>query len=265
MKKTDYLIIFLLAFLAFFIWVRDLSWTTSSEDTLPILVALPLFVWLARPWHFLEKAKPFPSFMVIFASCIFALGIGTNLTILLAIGWTLFLWAWLKTRCSQETHDRIKKLLVLPIVSFPWVTLDASLLGWWFRLSGAIVTAKVYEWMGSNVIQEGTQILINGIPISVEAACAGLNTLQSMLIAGVFIAYVILGDSSKYWFNIALLVFMAWLANTLRIVVIVMAALLVSPTFALGTFHMWGGWFVLVLMFVLCWGIFSIQEEKKHV
>ena len=39
-----------LALLAGFIWARDSSWTSSTLDTLPIVLALPLFFWLGGPW-----------------------------------------------------------------------------------------------------------------------------------------------------------------------------------------------------------------------
>jgi exosortase len=262
MKLSDVVIIFVLALLAAFVWLRDTTWMSSSDDTLPILVALPIFVWLGWPWRFLEHSGPIPKLPIAIAAILFVLGIGGNLTILLAIGWTLLLWTWLAARTDPADHSKIKKLLILPFMAFPWVTLDAGPLGWWFRLSGAHVTAALYSLLGFNVIQEGTHILINSLPVSVEAACAGLNTLQSMLIAGSVVAFIFLGNSNRYWWNLPLLVVMAWVANTLRILVLVAAALIVSPEFALGAFHTWGGWLVLMVMFVCCWLIFSVQEPE---
>ena len=84
-----------------------------------------------------------------------------------------------------------------------------------------------------------------------------------MLIAGSVVCYLILGNSSRYWWNLPLLVVMSWLANTVRIICISAAAIWISPKFATGEFHMWGGWAVLLLMFCLCWFIFSLQEQKK--
>jgi exosortase len=263
MKKSDYFVILILILLAVFIWVRDLSWASSSEDTLPILVALPIFVWLGWPWKFKEETQPIPTFKLIFATTLIMLGIGTNVTLLLAIGWTFFLWSWLSVRTDPSTHNKIKKLLVLPIMAFPWVTLDAGQVGWWFRLSGAWATAKIFSLFGADVSQEGTNLLINNLPVSVEAACAGLNTLQSMLIAGTVIAFILLGNTNRYWWNLPILILMTWLANTLRIITIVVAALRISPEFALGAFHTWGGWFVLMIMFSICWMIFSLQEQPS--
>ena len=262
MKVKDYVILASLLLLAIFIWLRQKTWITSYDDTLPILIALPLFWWLGTPWRFREDQAPLSLPKVILSVVLFLIGILTNLTIILAIAWTLLLWTWLSSRTLPETHPSIKKLLILPLMSFPWISLDADRIGWWFRLSGAHITAQIFALTGFNVIQEGTNLMINNVPISVDVACAGLNTLQSMIIAGSIVAYIFLGNSTLYWWNLPLLVVMAWIANTLRIILLSAAALIISPEFATGSFHTWGGWGVLILMFLLCWLLFSLQKNK---
>ncbi|MFA6916028.1 MAG: archaeosortase/exosortase family protein [Parachlamydiales bacterium] len=266
MRKSDYGMILLLLILAVFIWLRDLAWMTSGDDTLPVLVALPLFVWLGTPWKFIPDGRcEFSPFELTLVVALFVLGIGINSTVLLAIGWTVLLWFWLRKRTDLGSHDSIKKLLVLPFISFPWITLDADKIGWLFRLTGAYATTALYHFFGAEVQQEGTNIIINGLPLSVEAACSGLNTLQSMLIAGTVVNYIILGDTSRYWWNLGVIITLAWIANTLRIILLSGVALIFGAEFALGGFHIWGGWAVLILMFLLCWWITSLQEAKKVV
>ena len=123
------------------------------------------------------------------------------------------------------------------------------------------MTAAIFKMLAFEVAHEGTQLVIDGQPISVEAACAGLNTLQSMLIAGVALAFVLLRSRQGYWWNVALLLPLAWLANTLRIIVLSAAALTFSSGFVSGSFHDLSGWLVIVLMFLACWGIFAWQNR----
>ncbi len=264
MKAGDYVWFVLLAFYALLIWFRDISWMSTAEDTLPILVALPLFVMLLWPWEFAKEKTPLSTVQLACALLLFPLGIVTNLTILLAISWTWLLWLWLNSRIAAPSKDQIAKLLILPFMAFPWITLDAAPIGWWFRLSGAWATAHVFSFLGANVYQDGTQLLINMQPIDVEVACSGLNTLQSMIIAGSVAAFVTLGEYKRYWFSLPFLVLMAWVANTIRIIILVLAALLVSPAFALGTFHTFGGWLVLMLMFILSWAVFVAMAPKEE-
>ncbi len=263
MNKRDGFTLLTLGLLAVFIWFRDTSWMSTSDDTLPILIALPVFFWLGMPWKLKEgESPPLPTGPTVATVCLFLFGILIESTLLMAIGWTLMLWTWLKLRTPTETHSSLKKLLVLPIMSFPWITLDLQQVGWWFRLSGAWITAQLFTILGYEVTYEGTTLAIDQLPISVEAACAGLNTLQSMLIAGSVVAFILLGSTNRYWINLPILFVMAWFANTLRIILISAVALGFGREFAMGAFHTWGGWFILVIMFGLCWLIFQAQEPK---
>jgi len=262
MKTRDILILIGLFILAIFIWFRDISWMNSLDDTLPILIALPLFVLLLWPWKFFETEKPLPLLPIAGVVVLFLLGIISNLTVILTMAWVAMLWIWLSRSVESPPLDQIKKLLVLAFMGFPWVTLDAQQLGWYFRLTGAWVTGHFFSLLGANVHREGTSMLINMQPIEVEAACSGLNTLQSMLIAGSIVAFIILGHTWRYWLAIPILFVMAWIANVIRIIALVFASLLVSPQFALGTFHTLGGWVILMVMFVICWGVFTLMEPK---
>lgn len=261
-NSKDYALFTLFGILALFIWVRDLSWFSSAEDTLPILIALPLFWILGRPWALVTHPFTLPTSSIFSSTLLFLLGIACDNTLVLALAWTLLLWSYIKQRVEPQSHASIKKLLVLPLLSFPWITLNMQELGWYFRLSGAWAAATLFDALGYRVKQEGTMLLVEHLPISVEAACAGLNTLQSMLIAGSIVAYMILGKTNRYWINLLLLIFMAWIANTSRIIVISTIALLFGSQFAMGAFHTWGGWLILLIMFLLSWLIFELQAPK---
>lgn len=248
--------------LAVFIWVRDLTWASAAGDALPILAALPLFYWLGKPWKFESSPKQIPTAPIALAAAGLVLGIVTNVTILFALSWTLLLWAWLRSRLDVAALPVVKKLLVLPLLAFPWITLDCQWIGWYFRLSAAWVVTHLFGLMGFGVVQDGTNLTVQGMKISVEAACSGMNTLQSMLIAGTTLAFIFLGKQRHFWWNIPVLFALSWVANTVRIITLVVAALTVSPEFSQGMFHTWGSWLVLVLMFLLCWGLFALQRQR---
>lgn len=264
LKNHDKIFLVGLLLLAVLIWARDTAWISTAEDTLPILVALPMFYWLGKPWNFLDKEPLFSKPLFIVSIVLFIIGFAASQTVLLSLAWTLLLWTWLQARIPEIDKSKVKKLLVLPLLSFPWIALDADRIGWWFRLSAAWLTAKVFEIVGFNVYQEGTNLMINNLPISVEVACAGLNTLQAMLIAGTVILFLILGNSNRFWWNIPLLIAMAWFTNIIRIIFLVIIALAISPEFAMSAFHTWGGWLVIILMFLFCWFIFGLQEQKSE-
>lgn len=244
---------FLIAY-AVFIWLRDTTWWQYASDTLPILCAFPLFYIFGEPWKpGQDKLKPI---YLILSVLLFLGGILLNMNLLLTFSW---IFAFKAYPFDLPSPSHLNKLLTIPFFGFPWVSFDANGIGWTFRLTGAKVTALAFSYFGFPVQQEGTHLLINSVPISVEAACAGLNTLQSMMIAGLAIAFIYLKDKGLFWINIPILLVIAWIANTLRIILISWAALYFGKDFALGAFHLWGGLFVIIAMFLLAWVI--IREE----
>lgn len=264
MKTRDLASLVAFGALAVLIWLRDRTWFGAAEEVLPALAALPLFWWLGQPWQLGQGDGRFAKRWLALGCVCFFLGIALNLTLLLAAGWTSALWAWLRGAIPESDHQRIIRLLVLPFVAYPWITLDLQPVGWSFRLSGAWVTEMLLSGAGLQVTREGTHMLVQGMPVSVDASCSGLKVLQSLLVAGTLLAYSLLGRSRRYWWNVIGLLPLAWLANTARIVTISLAALTFGPEFAMGLFHSWGGLMVLVLMFLVCWLIFRFQQPRQE-
>ncbi len=262
MKRGDYFLISTLLVFAVFIWCRNTAWISSAEDTLPILFAVPLFFWLGTPWNFRKSPLEISPGLLAYAAALFALGVLTDMTLFLAASWTVLFWCFLSRWIPERESATVKKLLVLPMMGFPWIALDANTIGWWFRLSSAFITASFFKLFNTDVEQAGTSVIVDGLPLSIEAACSGLNTLQSLLIAGTSALFIFLKDTPLFWWNLPLLFAMAWASNTVRILALAASALYISPEFALGPFHKWGGWLILLLMFALSSFIFSIQEPK---
>ncbi len=252
--------------LALYIWLRDFTGITSLENTLPILLSLPLFYYLGSPWNLTVKPEPLSYGNLIIGTAGFILGMLMDVLFLLAASWTYLLWTWLSSRVYSYDLPSVRKLMVLPLFAFPWLDLEGNFIGWYFRLSGAWATAKTFSAMGLGVIHDGTQLIVQGLPVGIGEACSGINVLQSMLIAGSALAYLFLGRHKIFWMNLIGLVIIAWLANTLRIVILCITALTMGPEFALGLFHTWGGWMVLFLMLCLTWAILSLQATyiKKN-
>ena len=261
MKPRDLTFLLALMAAAAGIWLRDRTWLASASETLPLLAALPLFAWLGAPWRWRADGPAFRPGLLVLGLVLAVVGAGLNLTFLLAAGWTAALWSWLAARLEPATRLRVRRLLLLPLLAFPWLALDGAMLGWWFRLSAAWAAGGLFHLAGLDVTREGTQLLVQGFPLSVDASCAGLKVLQALLIAGTAIAFLQVGDRRGFWWSVPVLVALAWLANTMRVVVLSAAALTFSVEFAKGWFHTWGGWFVLMLMFALSVAVFTVWRR----
>jgi exosortase/archaeosortase family protein len=261
MTPKDWSWLGFLALGALGIWLRDRRWTSEAGDVLPALAGFPLMAWLGAPWRWQPGPFRLHTPSLILAALAAVVGSALGLTVLLALAWTAALWAWLQPRLAPADQTRIRRLLLLPFAAFPWIALDLQPLGWWFRLTGARATEFLFGGLGFEVSREGTHLLVQGMPIEVSAACAGMNALQSVLLAGVFLAYILLGQTKAYLWNLLLLVPLAWLANTARIVTITAAAITWGSDFAMGMFHTWGGLLILFLMFTACWATFQCQAN----
>ncbi len=254
-----------LAAAATFVWLRDRSWMSASADALPLLAALPAAAWLGRPWR-LVRQGPVPIGSLAAAAGVFMAGLATNFTLLLAAGWVLAALAWLKSRLLEADWPARRTLVaVLGLLAFPWLILDAAGLAWWFRLSAAVVAEATFAGTGLSVTREGTLLLVQGLPLGVEAACSGLQTLQAMLIAGSAAAWMQFGGRAAFWWSLPLIVAVAWLTNVVRVLLISALALGTSPEVASGPLHDVGGWAVVVAMFLVLRALFHRPAAVRRV
>ena len=253
----------LLALCFILIWVQDTAWMASPMEALPLLAALPLFAWLGRPWNLTPPMKKISAIPLAASMALFLAGFLSGVALFPALGWTALLWGALSPRLTDAGKKKTMKLLILPILAFPWLLLDGRPVGWWFRLTGAEATQWFFSVFNVHVIRQGTHLLVENLPVDVAPACSGLNTLQAMLIAGIFLAFIELGETRLYWLCLPLLAAMAWLANTLRIIAITGTALVHGPKVAEGVFHTLGGWVVLMAMFLLSLGLFRLMAHRS--
>ena len=269
MKPRDFFWLTGLLALAAFIWLRDRTWLSSPDEVVPLLVAPVLFLWLGEPWRGWRAENATVDFKRLAGGAvIFVIGLAVDTTVLLAAAWTMLLWAWLREKVAAEKIPALRRLLVLALLAFPWLTLDLPSLGWWFRLSAAWSAQHLFQLIGLAVTRDGTQIVVQTFPVDVSAACSGLKVLQAALVAGSVLAFVQLGRSRFYWAAVVILPLVAWLANTLRVVMLSTVALTFGASAANGWFHEWGGWLVLMTMFALCAFLFAtcrrLDQQKER-
>jgi len=245
LKRDDFIFLGVLIAGAIWIWVRDLAWLSAVEETLPVLASLPLFIWLGAPWRFKEGTWSLPFRSLVTAAFLVVGGWALDMTLLLAAGWTFALWTWIHQRVSDET-PLLRRLAVLPLMAFPWVTLDLMPVGWWFRLSASWVADHAYSATGFSVLREGTNLVVSGIPIEVAAPCSGMNSLQAILMGGLVLTWIELDKSRWYWWIVASLPLLAWTANTIRVCSIIAMAVVWGPDAASGSLHQIGGWAVVL-------------------
>lgn len=239
------------------LWTRmALQAAAGWQDTLPLLIAFPLLWKAGAPWRFFA-AQPgsVPVLPLAIALLLAAAGEVAGAGVLTATGWTLALGTWLYQRTDTGRRPLITRLMVLPLLGFPWL-MGAGGLGWHFRLSAAWITEQFFHLSGLALTRDGTLLSVQGQALSVEAACAGLGSLQAMLLAGAAAAALELGKTGRFWIALPILFVAAWAANTIRVVVISGAALSAGHDFATSAFHGLSGLVILVAIFGGCLALF---------
>jgi len=242
------------------VWLRH-PLGESPQDLWPALLAFPLYAWLARPWPWRNRSARLPVARLGMTVGVTVLGLALDHTLLLAVGWVLAWRAWLGSQLEPGAAAASWKPMVLLVAGFPWLALEGQAIGWWFRFSGAGAAEVWFSLLGFAVERDGTFLTVQGMPLAVDAACSGLNALQSMLVAGTVLAWLVL-PGKRFWWGVVLLPVLAWLANVLRIIMLGMVGLSFGSESAMGWFHDWGGWAVLLMMFVLCSMVFNLMARS---
>ena len=168
--KTKYLIVSTLLLTAIIIWARDLTWMNDFSDTTPVILSLHIAWWLGHPWIKREETLPLPLTLLSCGTILFSLGLVSNSTIVMTTGWTLTLYIIIRCHYKENTY-RFSQLAILPLLAFPWITNDLNFIEFWFRLSGAWLSAQIFSFSGFSVQQNGTFLIVEGLPVSVESAC----------------------------------------------------------------------------------------------
>ena len=166
-------------------------------------------------------------------------------------GWNMALWGWLSARADKQVFARALRLAPLPVLSFPWIPIDCGFLIWWLRLFGAWGMEQCLVLLDVNATRNLTTVTTPYGSFSVIRQCAGINTLQSMTIVGTVLAYLNLRSRTNYWRFLPVIVGVAILTNSIRIVAIGLVGIFIGMKYTEGEMHTWLGWIVVMAVFAL--------------
>lgn len=244
------------------IWLLDLSWWYLTPDVIIIAGILPLAWFLSgqavSSVEFSDQRPRLTGLGVL----LLAVGILLNLISLIA-----FAWSWLAVNYIFPVKNFSRtRLWILCTGAFPWILTEGQKIGWYFRLTGANLTVWLYHRLGYKVTGEGTLLEIEGLPISVETACGGLQLLQVLLSGGIAITLIRFPKEPDFWYMLVLLPMLAWFANTVRIIVIAAWGIRYGAEAAAGAFHTWGALIVVLSMlgaYVACAQLLDLFRKRR--
>ncbi len=245
------------------IWARDLRWLAAPADTLPLALGLPLAYFLGRPWHPREAGvADKQGWLGALGAAGFACGWIIDSLTVLAFSWSFLALLWARHGfVRQPGRARLAWLLLL---SFPWLVIEWQAIGWAFRLSSASVAGQLFGLLQMPTRCDGTHLEIMGVPVEIEASCAGWNLLQLTLFTGVAFGAYEIRSARRFALLLGLLPALAWLANLLRIVILAGVALTFDAQVASGVVHGLTGLVILAAVLAmtkaLCYFLTSPQK-----
>lgn len=128
-------------------------------------------------------------------------------------------------------------IFLILFFSFPWIEIGILDISWNFRYSSAYVVEKVFGGLGFAVIRDGTRLSVEHSIIDIAEACAGVNSLNLMLMTGAFVCRRMFSQSYITLMVLILLFLLAWFSNTLRIHIITVFVLTFGVELSSGPIH----------------------------
>jgi exosortase len=234
------------------IWLKYSGSLADASAALVAMAALPLAIWLGMPWQLHKQSRTVSRLWSALAGVALIAGWFLHQALLLSCGWMVFTGILLAQHLTAAAWRQRIGLLPLGLLSLPWLGEDASWLSNLFRSSGAWVAERCFGLLGFDVVRAGTRLMVEGQEISVEPACAGMNSLHATLVAGAVFGWLRMReDRRKLTLWLVALPAIAWLTNTLRIIIISVLGLHTSPEMVAGTAHEMIGWMLVLIVFGL--------------
>jgi exosortase len=234
-------ILLILLFYPVLIWLVK-SWLNNPYYTHGFLI-VPLSALLAwRQWRYVvdepREGGTWIGLILMMASLaaviwamrwqdyvIAALGLVALLT-----GILLFLEGWARVR-----HWLFPLAFLSLMVPLPFIDLASP----WLESFTAKAATALAQLTGIPAVQQGGEISLPGTSLIVGAPCSGLRSLVTMVTVAVGWVYLVQGRPAAKALMLIAIVPIVVLANVLRVAILLVVAVLVSPQVALSYYHDW--------------------------
>jgi exosortase len=154
-----------------------------------------------------------------------ALGLVALLT-----GILLFLEGWARVR-----HWLFPLAFLALMVPLPFIDLASP----WLESFTAKAATALAQFAGIPAVQQVGEISLPGTTLIVGAPCSGLRSLVTMVTVAVGWVYLVDGRPAAKALMLIAIVPIVILANVLRVAILLVVAVLVSPQVALSYYHDW--------------------------
>lgn len=162
--------------------------------------------------------------------------------VLLLVGLTWTFWGLPRLRSLAFPFLLLATMVPLPVIVYNAMAAPLQL----FATSSATAMAQA---LGITVFQDGNIINLAHISLGVEEACSGLNSLASLVVASLLIAFLF---STRFRTRLMIILASIPLAIAFNVLRVAGTAVLADyqPEYAEGFYHLFAGWFIFTAGFL---------------
>lgn len=176
--------------------------------------------------------------------------------LLFVAGMEAFFWGW---RCVRETAFAF----TLAFLAIPLPAVVFNAIAFPLQLIASAWAAVLLRLAGIPVFQQGNILQLPQQVLNVAEACSGIRSLISLITLALMVAYFL---PVRRWVQtgfVAAAVPVALIANALRIALTGLLGRYLGPEYSEGFFHLFSGWLIFVVAFVLLLGLASVISRIR--
>lgn len=181
-----------------------------------------------------------------------------SLLVLIA-GMVLFLAGWSMLKAVSFPLSFLLLMIPLPVIIYNQVTFPLQLMASRFA-------AFWLQLVNIPVLREGNLIVLPNYTLEVVDACSGIRSLMTLITLAIAYGYLLESKRWIRWLLIAVMVPIAIVSNSIRILGTGLLTYHFGPRMAEGFFHEFSGWVIfvaaLLLMFACHWVLRRISGGK---
>lgn len=175
-------------------------------------------------------------------------------------GIVLFLAGWNMLKAVSFPLGFLVLMIPIPSIIYNQITLPLQFIASRFA-------AFWLQLLNVPVLREGNLIILPNYVLEVVDACSGIRSLMTLVTLAVAYGYLVEDRRWIRWLLILLMVPIAIVSNSIRIVGAGLLTFHFGPSMAQGFFHEFSGWVIfvaaLLLMFVCHWALHKIPGGQK--
>lgn len=185
----------------------------------------------------------------------------TRFSFLVMIGGiVLFVAGWQLLRAVFFPLAFLILMIPIPVLIYNQITFPLQLLASRFATSWL-------QLINVPVLREGNLIILPNYTLEVVDACSGIRSLMTLITLAIAYGYLVEPRRWARWLLVLLMVPIAIVSNSIRIVGAGVLTYHFGPRMAQGFFHEFSGWVIfvaaLLLMFACHWGLRKIPGGQK--